>query len=284
MTITLDGYTFPEGDKPYHGPLEERDEQRWREDTTLGESSIGTILTFEGLRSQKIPMESKATTATKDKLLEIYENQEEVLLITDQDTDGFTVLLTDLTIEYNTPIAASKYLCKFSLRSRREKTGTPTDLGESPDPIEEEDLPTIVRKTADETVNNSTTLQNDNELFFAAGANEVWVGRILLILRIKSASGFKFHLSAPAGATGEVVSSGPPEITLSEQQIGASEALSNELHGKTPVDSVGRAMIITFVVKMGSTAGNIQVQWAQLAAVAENTDVEANSHIIAWKQ
>lgn len=47
--------------------------------------------------------------------------------------------------------------------------------------------PTLVRKTADQTVNNSTTLVNDNHLSLAVGANEVWA--IFLCLRISQTSG-----------------------------------------------------------------------------------------------
>ena len=41
---------------------------------------------------------------------------------------------------------------------------------------------TVVRKTADETVNNSNALQNDNHLLLALAANEVWQVELTLLL------------------------------------------------------------------------------------------------------
>ena len=41
----------------------------------------------------------------------------------------------------------------------------------------------VIRKSADETVNNSTTLQDDDELLFPIAANEVWYFEFFLLIQ-----------------------------------------------------------------------------------------------------
>ena len=59
---------------------------------------------------------------------------------------------------------------------------------------------TIVRKTADETVNNSDTLQNDDHLLFAVAANKVWEFSIVVYMVTLAASDFQWNLTGPAGS------------------------------------------------------------------------------------
>src|SRR5690606_26427777 len=56
-------------------------------------------------------------------------------------------------------------------------------------------------KTEDETVNNSATLQDDDDLSFAIGANEVWAVEIYVQVNSSSSADFKYALSVPSGAT-----------------------------------------------------------------------------------
>jgi len=136
---------------------------------------------------------------------------------------------------------------------------------------------TIVRKTANETVNNSTVLQDDDHLFFPILANEIWDFLILLKVQIKAASDFKFTITAPAGAGGGfnkvhlLVTSGYCPVPTS---FGADDGV---------IDAVDRTIYcwVIGIVENGANAGNIRVQWAQQTAVAENTVVEANSFLTA---
>ncbi|MBL0311054.1 MAG: collagen-like protein, partial [Bacteroidetes bacterium] len=59
----------------------------------------------------------------------------------------------------------------------------------------------FARKTADESVTSSTSLQDDNHLQFAIGANETW--DVSFVLRFTASSGgdIKFALVLPSGAT-----------------------------------------------------------------------------------
>src|SRR5262249_33476391 len=60
----------------------------------------------------------------------------------------------------------------------------------------------IIRKTADESLANSTTVQNDDQLSFAVGANESWVFEAwIVIFSSQSAPKFKMTFTVPTGAT-----------------------------------------------------------------------------------
>ena len=58
-----------------------------------------------------------------------------------------------------------------------------------------------VYKSADETVNASSTLQDDDELTFAIAANEVWEFSCVLAYVSNTTADIKFQFSLPSGAT-----------------------------------------------------------------------------------
>src|SRR5574341_1924364 len=59
----------------------------------------------------------------------------------------------------------------------------------------------FVRKTADESVTSSTTLQDDDHLVIAVEANTNYFIEAFLIYDGDAAGDFKFTFSVPAGAT-----------------------------------------------------------------------------------
>jgi len=268
----IDGYEFPRADVPARGPIVEQSPQKWSKYDIIGGGSPGTILTYLGAASQEWDYVSNATAATLAKLQAVYAGKKEVLFKTPQNTTGFKVLMTSLTVEHKEPSWNSRYLCEFTLVSREQVSGPIVE--------EEEDLPTIVRKTADETVNFSVTYQNDDELLFAVGANEVWVGQFVLKVAIKAASDIKAVLSVPAGANYELWFHGDPTQTAGEVAV-LGQGVSG-IPRYTSDATIG--IIIEFLVNVGGTAGNVILQWAQASAVAENTQILTDSYLIAWKQ
>jgi len=134
-------------------------------------------------------------------------------------------------------------------------------------------MPTVVLKTADETVNNSNTLQNDDHLLFAVAANEVW--EFLLLIRVLSNSDadFRYAFTIPTGAS------------LKRYTDFGGSALRSELDGTTNqwLDGGGedKQVLIRYVYIGGANAGNVQLQWAQGTATAFDTKVLTNSYILA---
>ncbi len=117
--VILDGYSFPRSDIPFRGPIAEFTPQQWVKQDVIGTANPGTILTRVGTRSLEWPaFESRASTATKDKLIAVYEAGAVVLFQTPQNPTGFNVVMTDLDISYMDPIEGGRWLCRFTLVRR----------------------------------------------------------------------------------------------------------------------------------------------------------------------
>ncbi len=140
------------------------------------------------------------------------------------------------------------------------------------DPINERTA-LFVLKGSDEIVNNSTTLQNDNELVLAVVANATYLLSCQMIQNSGATPAFKLDLTMPAGATWK-----PGWFTC-----GASAAAEQTGVMSTPaingVTGAGADAFVKFeaVVVISSTSGNIQVRWAQNTANASDTTVRAGS-------
>jgi hypothetical protein len=152
--------------------------------------------------------------------------------------------------------------------------------------------PTIVRKTADETVNNSAVLQNDDHLLLAIAANEVWLVDVFLLWTSPSTTpALKTGWAYPNGCSikwgVEIEPSATPKVYWSAAIATASKyALLIETGTRRDILSVAAAICglhLTAIVINGATAGTLNLQWAQYVATAENTQVLANSCLIAHK-
>jgi hypothetical protein len=144
--------------------------------------------------------------------------------------------------------------------------------------IDWNDINTTVRaeqrvcKLVTETVNNSDVLQNDNELFFEIGKNEIWEFRLVLISNSSAVADITAKWSAPIGTTGY----------WQQDDFGAA-ALA--ITGSFNFDGEGADAIAGFygVFIAGTVAGTIHLQWAQDTAEASNTSVLRGSCIIAQR-
>ncbi len=133
----------------------------------------------------------------------------------------------------------------------------------------------IVRKSADETVNNSIALHNDDALTFAIAANEVWRVDLLLLFDSSVVADIKLGWAYPAGCGIKWAASYPLPVVV------FTEASTPMLPG-AGVGSICM-MIISAIVINGGTAGSITLMWAQNTAEATNTIVRANSAMLAFK-
>lgn len=133
--------------------------------------------------------------------------------------------------------------------------------------------PTIVRKTADETVNNSTTLQNDDHLLLAVAANEIWFISVFFIFNSTSVADLKYAFSLPTGATAQ------KQHLLSAVATPSDATTATKLSGEGAI----RWSRVYVLYIGGANAGNVQLQWAQWLAEASDTQVLTNSFILAWK-
>lgn len=135
--------------------------------------------------------------------------------------------------------------------------------------------PLVARKTADETVNNSAVLQNDNELVLAVEANTSYIVWCHLVQQSGTTPDFKFEFTFPTGAT-----------RAGWNAFGGNTAnwqatLANANGGSSGINGTGAnsSVDVYGLLVVGSTAGNLQLVWAQNTANASDTIVRAGSFL-----
>lgn len=136
--------------------------------------------------------------------------------------------------------------------------------------------PTIVRKTADETVNNNNTPQNDDHLLLAVAANEVWELTLLLLITQTVANGdWRFGFSVPAGTTMRFcqMRSVYPTASSDKDQTDVQEVDTEA--------GVNNLVFLKGIIIVSATAGNVNLQWSQKNAVVGDNTVLTNSCLIA---
>ena len=135
---------------------------------------------------------------------------------------------------------------------------------------------TTVRKSANENVNNSTTFQNDDHLFFPVGANETWTFRYVLQGVSSTTADLKFAITAPAGSTCSIgVIDAEGATTNSNLGCGVTSGLIEGTGSNEVYEVVG-------TVTSGGTAGNVRLQWAQNTAEATNSTLFTGSYLTAF--
>ena len=143
--------------------------------------------------------------------------------------------------------------------------------------------PLAVIKGADETVTSSTTLQNDDALFLPVVTNASYL--MFCYLNFEGGTGgssdLKWSWTSPTSST---VRCQPIYVDNSNAtQVGTGEYTSLQLAARTAGAGTLRAltMIGTFVTT--TTAGNLQLQWAQNTSSGTGTIVHAQSFLALWR-
>lgn len=130
----------------------------------------------------------------------------------------------------------------------------------------------VARKAADQTVNNSTTLVDCTGLKLAVGPNEVW--------------GFLLDLHGISGltATMDIGWTVPAGTTMKWVEVpGTSVTRIQTDRVNLNISTTARSAHPVGTIIVGSTGGDVQLQFAQDALEAVDTKVLANSYLIAWK-
>lgn len=133
---------------------------------------------------------------------------------------------------------------------------------------------TIVRKTADESVTSSTTLQDDDHLLLAIDASATWIFRFMIFYQAGAAEDIKFAITVPSGATiiAGVMNDGNNDVFTTS---GGEDAVAG--------DGGNETVILSGTVVNSTTAGDLQFQFAQNNSGGTASIVRANSYLIAWQ-
>ena len=155
----------------------------------------------------------------------------------------------------------------------------------------------VKRKTADESVTSSTTLQDDDHLTFAIAASEEFVGSIFLSVGAAlSTTGIKIAITVPTAATLEVIASAgnyynttvaPTYTTLRTTTSGTAldftaTGFSNGI-GANGGDVVHDLISIHFWVLNSTNAGSVTLQFAQSTSSGTAVTVRKGSHLVAHR-
>ncbi len=138
----------------------------------------------------------------------------------------------------------------------------------------------VKRKTANEAVNASTTLQNDDHLSFPIAANETWLVECVLHATFSAAGGLKVALNGPAGAT--IRTSAVINSDGIVPAHGSNATLAGEIVLSPALATAGLVQIKA-IITSSSTPGTVNLQFAQNASDGTDTVLLANSYLKAVK-
>lgn len=129
----------------------------------------------------------------------------------------------------------------------------------------------LIVKEANESLINSTTLQDDDELLFAVAANEVWQFEGVLQVDASSSPDIKLTFTGPSGSVG---SYGCIAQDTSNNIVVGSTTLGNT----TGIATAAQNKIVRYwgAIHNGANAGNLTLQWAQ-----NTLDAGAQIHVRA---
>lgn len=135
-------------------------------------------------------------------------------------------------------------------------------------------LPLLVRKSADETVNNSTTLQDDNHLVLAVAASTTYEFEMCIFHNSSTVADLKYDFTFPTGLT----------MNYGLDGAAAGGGIDNFVLIQTSVPVIGgagadRAAFLSGTVITSTTAGNLQLRWAQNMAEVSDTKVLLGSYM-----
>jgi hypothetical protein len=140
------------------------------------------------------------------------------------------------------------------------------------------------RKAANETLNTSTTFQDDDHLQWPVTAGQIWEVRgTIFVTQTSATPDFKFQFLAPGGAGDSLTLfykmfkiQGGGGGTLNESAILSGYSTSS---GNLSMNANTYAIDMSGVFVVGNASGNIVLQWAQNTSDPTNIQVDKNSYL-----
>jgi hypothetical protein len=138
-----------------------------------------------------------------------------------------------------------------------------------------------VRKSADETINNSAALQDDNHLTFAVAASEVWAFNFFIIYNSGTTPDIKIAIGEPSGATTKwtwIKASGGTLFQAATILAGGDAAAQ-----MVPGAAADDVILIDGICTNSTNAGSVTLRWAQNTATVADTIVRTHSYVIGTR-
>ncbi|MBI4160711.1 MAG: LamG domain-containing protein [Candidatus Yanofskybacteria bacterium] len=137
------------------------------------------------------------------------------------------------------------------------------------------------RKSSDESVTSSTTLQNDDELKLTLAANKTYtIDAVIFATSASSNPDFKIAFTVPSGATMTLgyIAASPSNLLTQGELLSSSGTASQVIPLRANASAV---VLVKGTVVIASTGGDLTLQWAQFTSNATATVVKAGSYIRA---
>ena len=144
-------------------------------------------------------------------------------------------------------------------------------------------VPLAPLKPSDTTITNSTALANDPDLFIPVASVAAYSFTCFLDYEggTQGSSDLKVHFTVPAGTTMRYHRKGIDTTGASTIGFLANET-STFAAGSAGASSL-KAVEMQGTIVTASTAGNVQLQWAQNTSNATSTIVHGQSNLIAFR-
>lgn len=151
--------------------------------------------------------------------------------------------------------------------------------------------PISVVKTADTSRNSTIARTADPDLTIALPVNSSWEFELVIIVTTdaNAAGDFSGEMAFPAGAVIQFAVHGL-DLALPSGQSADLHADISTRDGTSPSGSfdygaaiTDTGIILLGVLEMGSTAGNLTLNWAQQASNINNTNVRNGSYLTAHR-
>jgi hypothetical protein len=124
-------------------------------------------------------------------------------------------------------------------------------------------------KTADETVNNSNVLQNDDVILFTVEASKLYSVELIVHYNSGSTPDFKWAFSVPSGTT-----------FIGKELQDADRVTQVTESGNNPIGTgANKTLVIKGTIISSSTAGTVNWKWAQDTTNASDTKVLIGTYI-----
>ena len=134
---------------------------------------------------------------------------------------------------------------------------------------------TFVYKGSDESVDTTTTVQDDDALKFTVGANELWIFQCWLSVT-GSAGDVRYTFTGPASSVASWARH--PGFNISGTFV---QSIVRGLTTEETSDGDTTAHLLIGTIDTAGTSGTCQLQWAQANSDASATTVKAGSWLTA---
>jgi len=139
----------------------------------------------------------------------------------------------------------------------------------------------LVLKTANQTINNTATFQDDDHVKYNQPANQSWFFIMVLFVQGPTAGDIKFKFTIPASATIRWGALGGALGQAGFESDRRSSSVTGTLGAIVGTHAGEQMIILAGSCTTAGTAGDVQLQWAQNVATASNTTVLQASFLIA---